>query len=172
MDLSKIFLRWVYIVVAILPWVCIFGASLLWPVDTDKTIDLKGRPPPVTFAVVWTLICVLLTLVSLVAGEKYGRVRYLILAIVTVVCIFCTLWLFFDHASNASASCMSLAAVILSSLVLLIVLVLCKPEKDLFTLDQEKLQLVLATSMSLPITWGIYALLMNLASANLCTPTQ
>ena len=160
------------IVVAFLPWVCIFGSSLLWPVDQAKTNDLQGRPPPAVFAIVWTLICILLTLLSLAVGKTYGKSRILILMVVTILCILCSLWLFFDHSSDATGSCMSLAAVLLMSFVLLILLILCQPQENLYRLDKDALQILLATGMSLPITWSVYALLMNLSNANLPPPRE
>ena len=163
---------------AVFPFACVFGASLIWPVNTSKTDDLQGRPPPVIFMIIWTLICIVLTTLPLVAIATYESKKtiWLISLLVVIISIVCAIWLLSDYNSDNVASCLSLAVVVMLSLVLLITILLRKPVRDLAPLKCLKpfdrispctTQLVLASSMSLPITWGIYALMMNLTNANM-----
>ena len=165
-------------VAAVFPFACVFGASWVWPVDTSKTKDLQGRPPPAIFIIVWTLICIVLTTLPLVAIATYKSKRTIVLisVLVVIVSIVCAIWLLSDHNSNNAASCLSLAIVVMLSIILLITILLRKPDRDLTPLQcfkpfdrvsPETTQLVLASSMSLPITWGTYALMMNLTSVNM-----
>ena len=74
-------------VAAVFPFACVFGASWAWPVDTSKSKDLQGRPPPAIFIIVWTLICIVLTTLPLVAIATYKSKRTIVLIRLLVVIV-------------------------------------------------------------------------------------
>lgn len=152
-------------VLGVVPLISIFSAGASWRTSSDSAKDVKGRPPSWFFSFIWAIVVILLFFVVLVVAFRavdIGAVVY-ITVLIMLFTILAVTWLYvYNQKGDKVGGVAIMGFVVFSSLLLMAGVSNIKYDDVSESLTKP----LLSSMVSVPLTWGIYAMILNFFDIN------
>ena len=162
------------IVAGALPAVMIYGAKYVYKIDKNAGKDVKGRPAAMIFGLMWLLIVGILAFSGVVAALRFDTTSLVLQSSVALVfALLAVAWMRYYHSSkdqditsdmrkmHMSSSVQALGLLVLSSILYLTIETTATTDTN-----EDDIRIMLASVATLPVGWGLYALILNFFEAN------
>jgi tryptophan-rich sensory protein len=160
----------VAVIGTLVPAVGIFVSGALMRTSSDTAKKVQGRPQSWFFSFAWSIIVIIFALVAIVCAFSMKSKSSLIATLVLIVLftLVAIMWLYFyNEKNNKSAGAQTLGVTIILTLWLLFTSATSTYTDDDDDENVVRSKTFVSTLLCVPVTWCIYALLLNMFDANM-----